>query len=71
MKIEMMNINFGLKKLQHITSSGIKNIKMDSVKLDSMPPILAYIEKYATENGFDVLNATTPGSNVSIFLIKK
>ena len=66
-----MNINFVLKKLQHISSSGIEVVKMNNSKIDSMPPILAYIEEYADQNGFEVLNGVGVGSNIQIFLIKK
>ncbi|MFX0076331.1 MAG: hypothetical protein ACFE96_12875 [Candidatus Hermodarchaeota archaeon] len=71
MKIEVMNINFVMKKLQHIKSSGIEVVKMNSSKIDSMPPILAYIEEYADQNGFEVLNGVSAGNNIQIFLIKK
>jgi len=70
-KIEVMNINFVMKKLQHISSSGIEIVKMNNSKIDSMPPILAYIEEYAVQNGFEVLNGVSAGSNIQIFLIKK
>ena len=66
-----MNINFVMKKLQHISSAGIEIMKMNNSKIDSMPPILAYIEEYADKNGFDVLNGVSAGSNIQIFLIKK
>lgn len=66
-----MNINFLLKKLQHISSSGIEVVKMNNNKIDSMPPILAYIEEYADQNGFEVLNGVSAGNNIQIFLIKK
>ena len=66
-----MNINFVMKKLQHISSSGIEIVKMNNSKIDSMPPILAYIEEYAVQNGFEVLNGVSAGSNIQIFLIKK
>ena len=66
-----MNINFVMKKLQHISSSGIEIMKMNNSKIDSMPPILAYIEEYADKNGFEVLNGVSAGANIQIFLIKK
>lgn len=66
-----MNINFILKKLQHISSSGVKDVKMNNNKIDSMPPILAYIEEYADQNGFEALNGVSAGNNIQIFLIKK
>jgi hypothetical protein len=71
MQIEIMNINFILKKLQHIKSSGIEVVKMNSNKIESIPPILAYIEEYADQNGFEVLNGVSAGNNIQIFLIKK
>ncbi len=71
MKIEFMNVNFVMSKLQHVTSTGINEIKMKNSKLESMPPILAYIEDYAEKNGFTILNASAEGSNVQIFLVKK
>ncbi|MHA1619463.1 MAG: hypothetical protein ACTSVZ_09280 [Promethearchaeota archaeon] len=71
MKIEIMNINYVKKKLEHITSAGIKEMKMRSNKVDSLPPILAYIEDYADQNGFTVLNGVAAGMNVMIFLSKK
>ena len=66
-----MNINFVMKKLQHISSSGVKEVKMNNNKIDSMPPILAYIEDYAEQNGFEVLNGVGVGNNIQIFLVKK
>jgi hypothetical protein len=66
-----MNINFVMKKLQHISSSGIEVVKMNNSKIDSMPPILAYIEEYADQNGFEVINGVSAGNNIQIFLIKK
>jgi hypothetical protein len=71
MNIEIMNINFVMKKLQHISSAGVKDVKMKNSKIDSLPPILAYIEEYANTNGFEVLNGAAVGSNVQLFLIKK
>ncbi len=71
MKIELMLVNFAAKKLQHITSAGIKELKMDSMKIESLPPILAYIEDYAEKNGFTVLNGCVEGSGVQIYLVKK
>lgn len=71
MKIEVMNINFVMKKLQHISSSGVKEVKMKNNKIESMVPILAYIEEYADQNGFEVLNGVGVGNNIQIFLIKK
>ena len=71
MKIEVMNINFVQKKLQHISSSGVKDVKMNSNKIESMPAILAYIENYAEQNGFEVLNGVGVGNNIQIFLVKK
>ena len=71
MKIELMNINFYLKKLEHVSSSGIKDLKMKNNKIDSLPEILAYIEDYVEQNGFEVLNAAPAGNNLQIFLIKK
>lgn len=70
MKIEIMNINFVLKRLQHISSSGVKDVKMDNNKIESLPPILAYIEEYAQQNGFEVLNGVGVGNNIQIFLVK-
>ena len=70
MKIEVMNINFVMKKLQHITSSGVKEVKMNNNKIESMHPILAYIEEYAEQNGFEVLNGVGVGNNIQIFLVK-
>ena len=46
-------------------------MKMNNSKIDSMPPILAYIEEYADKNGFEVLNGVSAGANIQIFLIKK
>jgi hypothetical protein len=69
-KIEIMNINFVLKKLQHISSSGVKDVKMNSNKIESLPPIVAYIEEYAEQNGFTVLNGVGVGNNIQIFLVK-
>jgi hypothetical protein len=66
-----MNINFVLKKLQRISSSGVEDVKMDSNKIKSLPPVLAYIEEYADQNGFEVLNGVSAGNNIQIFLIKK
>lgn len=66
-----MNINFVMKKLQHISSSGVKEVKMKNNKIESMVPILAYIEEYADQNGFEVLNGVGVGNNIQIFLIKK
>ncbi|MHA1672489.1 MAG: hypothetical protein ACTSYI_02580 [Promethearchaeota archaeon] len=71
MKIEIMNINFYIKKLQHITSEGVKEIKMKNSKMDSAPEILAYIENYAAKNGFEFLNGAPAGNNIQIFLVKK
>ncbi|TFF90660.1 MAG: hypothetical protein EU548_01880 [Promethearchaeota archaeon] len=71
MKIEVMNINFVMKKLQHISASEVKEVKMKNGKIQSMPPILAYIEEYAEQNGFEVLNGAGVGNNIQIFLIKK
>ncbi len=71
MKIEFMNVNFGQKKLQHVSSAGIKEVKMDSMKIEALPAVLAYIEDYAAKNGLDVLNATAEGGGVQIFLVKK
>jgi len=71
MKIEFMNVNFMLKKLQHVTSKGVTEIKLESQKLESLPPVLAYIEDYAEKNGFTVLNATAEGSGLQIYLVKK
>ncbi|MEJ2296683.1 MAG: hypothetical protein P8Y23_18195 [Candidatus Lokiarchaeota archaeon] len=71
MKIEIMNINFVLKKLQHISSLGVKDVKMNNNKIESLPPILAYIEEYAQQNGFEMLNGAGVGNNIQIFLIKK
>ena len=71
MKIEIMNINFALKKLQHISSAGMNEIKMKNAKVESMSPLLAYIEEYAEKNGFEVLNGVTSGSATQLFLIKK
>jgi hypothetical protein len=71
MKIEFMNVNFMLKKLQHVTSTGVTEIKLESQKLESLPPVLAYIENYAEKNGFTVLNATAEGSGLQIYLVKK
>ena len=66
-----MNINFVMKKLQHISSSGVKEVKMKNNKVESMAPILAYIEEYAEQNGFEVLNGVGVGNNIQIFLVKK
>ena len=44
---------------------------MNNGKIESMPPILAYIEEYAEQNGFEVLNGGGVGNNIQIFLIKK
>ena len=71
MKIELMNINFYLKKLEHVSSSGIKDVKMKNSKIDSLPAILAYIEEYVEQSGFEVLSAAPAGNNLQIFLIKK
>jgi hypothetical protein len=71
MKIEIMHINFLGRKLQHITSAGINDIPMNKRNIEALSPILAYIEGYATENGFDILNGVAEGSNIQIFLIKK
>lgn len=65
-----MNINFVLKKLQHISSSGVKDVKMNNNKIESLPPVLAYIEEYAEQNGFTVLNGVGVGNNIQIFLVK-
>ena len=66
-----MNINFVMKRLEHITSAGIQQIKMESNKIDATPPILAYIEKYASENGFTLLNGVAAGPNIQLFLVKQ
>nr|MDO8111171.1 hypothetical protein [Candidatus Sigynarchaeota archaeon] len=71
MKIEVMNINFALSKLQHVTSAGITDIKMKNSKLESLPAVLAYIEDYAEKNGFTLLNGSAEGSGLIIFLVKK
>ena len=70
MKIEVMNVNFGVRQLEHITSSGMKTIRMKGRGIEALSPVLAYIEDYAEQNGFTVLNGAASGSNVQIFLIK-
>ena len=60
-----------MKKLQHISSSGVKEVKMKNNKVESMAPILAYIEEYAEKNGFEVLNGVGVGNNIQLFLVKK
>jgi hypothetical protein len=71
MKIEIFNINFVFKKLQHITSTGIHEIDMKTSKIEAIPPVLAYIEEYTEKNGFTILNGSPAGSNIQIFLVKK
>ncbi|MHA1520607.1 MAG: hypothetical protein ACTSRK_10540 [Promethearchaeota archaeon] len=71
MKIEIMNINFYMKKLQHITSEAVKEIKMKNSKMDSVPAMLAYIEEYAAKNGFEFLNGAPAGNSIHIYLVKK
>ncbi|MHA1718709.1 MAG: hypothetical protein ACTSWX_07635 [Promethearchaeota archaeon] len=70
MKIEIMNINFMLKKLQHITSKEIIDIRMKNSKIESLPAILAYIEDYSEKNGFEILNGVSAGNNIQLYLIK-
>ncbi len=71
MKIELMLVNFAQKKLQHVSSAGIKEVKMDSMKLESLPAVLAYIEDYAEKNGFTFINGCSEGGGVQIYLVKK
>ena len=71
MKIEVMNINYVGKKLEHITSTGIQEVKMSSRGYDALPSVVGYIEKYATENGFKLINGASVGNNVQLFLAKQ
>ena len=43
---------------------------MNNNKIESLPPVLAYIEEYAEQNGFTVLNGVGVGNNIQIFLVK-
>ncbi len=71
MKIEYFWVEFQAKKMFHFSSTGLKEFEMESRKLEAIPPMLAHIEDYAVKNGFDVLNATSEGTSLKIFLVKK
>ena len=70
MKIEVLNVNFAGRQLEHVTSSGMKTLKMKGRGVEALVPVLAYIEDYADQNGFTMLNGTSAGNNVQFFLIK-
>ena len=72
MKIE--RIYSGAKVIIHLTSSGIKETDLKNKKVinkERAQEILAYVENYVNKNGFERVEITSEGNDVSYFLIKK
>ncbi|MFX0064459.1 MAG: hypothetical protein ACFFC7_19990 [Candidatus Hermodarchaeota archaeon] len=68
MKLEAIQFHSALRKIVHIRSSGVKEIKITKKKYEEQySELLAYIEQYTTETGFEPFGL----EGNTIFLIKR
>ncbi|MFX0101773.1 MAG: hypothetical protein ACFFCS_19570 [Candidatus Hodarchaeota archaeon] len=69
MKIEKIVANAYQRKLFHVTSSGMKDIKMKGKEGEI--EALAYIEDYVTQSGFKIESIFSGTAGVITFILTK
>ena len=69
MKIDTISINLLGRSLNHASSTEVKTMKFD--KKGFYSKALAYIENYATKNGYDLVNVAGSEILYVFHLIKR
>ncbi len=69
MKIDTITINLLARSLSHASSTEVKSMKFD--KKGFYSEALAYIENYATKNGYDLVNVAGSDTVYAFHLIKR
>jgi len=68
-KIDTITINLLARSLSHASSTEVKTMKFD--KKGFYSAALAYIENYATKNGYDLVNVAGSDTMYVFHLIKR
>ena len=73
MIIENVRIDGTFKNILHQRASGVQEIPLQTKRKEKDTELIAYVENYANQNGFDILKVShsTHGSINGITLIKK